>query len=285
MSSPAGRADLHLHTFHSDGTFSPEELVERAQGLGLRAIAVTDHDTVAALPAARKAAGAGLEVIAGVELTAAFKEREIHLLGYWLRIEEPALLGFLSRMREYRLDRIRAMIARLRAHGVAQISLEEVQAIAGPGTVGRPHLAEALVNRRAVPTIQQAFDRYLGDQAPCFVKGSTLTVERAVQILRAAGGVAVLAHPHRIIEDGWIPELVSAGIQGIEVYHSEQEPQVTRHYLELAHRHRLLVSGGSDCHGFRKSQGPLIGSVTVPYALVERLKEAVGNLPPATDDP
>lgn len=268
------RADLHLHTLHSDGTFTPEELVRRAGALGLRAIAVTDHDTAAGIPAALAAAEGRIEVVPGVELTAAFRDREIHILGYFIRWEDPPFRRFLSRMQGYRLERIHAMIDRLREKKVAAVTLEEVRAAAGEGTVGRPHLAQLLVERGVVPSFQQAFDRYIGDHAPCFVKGATLTVPRAVEVIRAAGGVAVLAHPHRLVEDAQIPELAAAGIRGIEARHSEQPGAVARRYERIAQEQGLLVTGGSDCHGFRRSQGPLIGTVTVPYSCVEQLREA-----------
>lgn len=272
------RADLHIHTHHSDGTFAPEEVVRRAKHLGLSAISITDHDTVAGISAAKAAASQELEVIPGVELTAAFKgagpfkDRELHILGYFLKWADPSFSHFLSEMQTYRLGRIQAMIDQLRTQKVATVTLEEVRSVAGKGTVGRPHLAQVLVGRGVVSSLQEAFDRYLGDNAPCFVKGATLTVPKAVQTLKAVGGVAVLAHPYRIVEDSWIPELVAAGIQGIEAYHSEQSASVAKRYEQMAREHRILVTGGSDCHGFRKSKGPLIGSVTVPYSIVERLK-------------
>lgn len=279
------RIDLHLHTFHSDGTFSPEEVVRRARELGLSAISITDHDTVAGVPAALKAAadaapagsGRALEILPGVEMTVLFRDRELHVLGYGVRIEEPAFSAFLDRMREYRLDRIRKMVDRVREHG-ADVSCEEVLAISGPGTVGRPHLAEAMIRKGFVGSLKEAFDRYLGDNAPCFVKGATLTVPDAVRLIRDAGGVAVLAHPHRLVEDGWIPGLVEEGIQGIEAYHSDHPPAVAEKYRRMAGERGLLVTGGSDCHGMRKQKGPLIGSVSVPYERLERLRDAMRRL-------
>lgn len=282
------RIDLHLHTFHSDGTFSPEEVVRRAKELGFAAISVTDHDTVDGIPAAVKAAaGAGpagsgqaLEIIPGVEMTVVFRERELHVLGYGIRTGDPEFSGFLDRMQEYRLDRIRKMIDRVRERG-AQVTYDEVLAIAGPGTVGRPHLAEAMIRKGFVGSLKEAFDRYLGDDAPCFVKGATLTAAGAVRLIRAAGGVAVLAHPHRLVEDEWIPELVEQGIQGIEVYHSDHPPAVAEKYRRMAEERKLLITGGSDCHGLRKQKGPLIGSVQVSYEHLERLKEALKGLTPS----
>lgn len=265
------RADLHLHTFYSDGTFSPAELVERAKALHLFAISVTDHDTMSGLPEALAAAGKDLEVIPGVELTAAFGDRELHLLGYFIRAEDPTFTSFLEEMHHYRRKRIKAMIDRLRVHGV-KVSMEEVESIAGKGVLGRPHLAQALVEKKVVPSLDEAFGRYLGDRAPCFVKGAPLTVPDAVRLIRGAGGVAVLAHPHRLVEDGSIPQLIADGIQGIEVFHSDHNASVRRHYQEIAKRQGVLAAGGSDCHGLRKKNGPLIGSVTIPYEWVERLK-------------
>ncbi len=268
------RIDLHLHTFHSDGTFSPEEVVRRATELGLSAISVTDHDTVAGVPAAVQAAGGALEIVPGVEITVVFRDRELHVLGYGVRIEDPEFSGLLDRLRQRRLERIRKMIDKVRERG-ADVTFEEVTAIAGPGSVGRPHLAEAMIRKGFVASLKEAFDRYLADDAPCFVRDSILTVAEAVRLIRAAGGAAVLAHPHRLVEDDWIPGLVEAGIQGIEAYHSDHPPAVAEKYRRMAEERKLLITGGSDCHGFRKQKGPLIGSVSVPYERLDRLREAV----------
>ncbi len=278
-------ADLHTHTFHSDGTFSPEELVRRAREKNLSLLSITDHDSIAGIEAAIRAAGGdpstglgtGLEILAGVELTVAFKDRELHVLGYGIRINDPALTAFFAKMQIYRQDRIRKMIDRLGERGV-EVSFEEVAAVAGEGSIGRPHLAEALIKRGAVRSLDEAFQKYIGDKGPCFVKGATLTVAQAVDLIRSGGGVSSLAHPHRIVDDAWIPELASAGIQAIEAFHSDHDAAVTDHYRQMAKRHNLLVTGGSDCHGFRKNKGPLLGSVTLPYhPYVEQLKEAIAG--------
>lgn len=267
------RIDLHLHTFHSDGTFSPEEVVRRAKELGLSAISVTDHDTVDGVPAARGAAGKDLEIIPGVEMTVVFRDRELHILGYGIRIEDPEFAALLDRLKQRRLERIKKMIDKVRERG-ADVTFGEVTAIAGPGSVGRPHLAEAMIRKGFVKSLKEAFDRYLADDAPCFVRDATLTVQEAVRMIRAAGGVAVLAHPNRLVEDEWVPELVEAGIQGIEVYHSDHSPTVAEKYRRMAEERKLLITGGSDCHGLRKQKGPLIGSVSVPYERLDKLKEA-----------
>ena len=278
MSPP--RADLHLHTHYSDGTFTPEEVVRRARSAGLAAISLTDHDTLKGLEPARRAAGSdpsagsgqALEIITGVELTAIFGDRELHVLGYGFRPDDLPLQSYLARAQGGRRERIQAMIDQLREHGV-EVSLEEVDAAAGDAdSIGRPHLAEVLVRKGAVRSLPEAFERYLGDRAPCFVHKATLTVQQAAALLRTAGGIAVLAHPHRLIQQSWIPELVEQGIQGIEVYHPDHNAAVAQHYRQLAEERGLLITGGSDCHGLRKAGGPTLGTVSVPYPCVERLK-------------
>ena len=276
--------DLHLHTHHSDGTFTPEEVVRRAKSLKMTAISITDHDTLSALPAARQAAGPStgsgqaLEVLTGVELTAVSHGRELHVLGYGFSEEDPAMRDCIQRARERRHSRIQRMIDQLNARGV-EVTRAEVEAIAGEGTsVGRPHLAEALVKKGVVRSLNEAFDRYIGDQAPCFVRDAILTTAEAARLIRRAGGVAVLAHPFRLVEDDWLPSFVADGIQGIEVYHSDHDPSTVQHYRRLAEELNLIATGGSDCHGFRKSKGPLIGTVHVPDSCLDQLRSALGKL-------
>ena len=273
--------DLHLHTHHSDGTFAPEEVIRRAKSLKMTAISITDHDTLTALPAARRAAGPStgsgqvLEILTGIELTAISHGRELHVLGYGFREEDFSMRDYIRQAQERRHGRIHRMIDQLNIRGI-EVTRTEVEEIAGKETsIGRPHLAEALVKKGVVHSLNEAFDRYIGDHAPCFVKQATLTTADAARLIRQAGGVAVLAHPFRLVEDGWIPELTADGIQGIEVYHSDHTPATTRHYLEIAREFNLLITGGSDCHGFRKAKGPLIGTVKVPDDCLEELKQTL----------
>jgi hypothetical protein len=275
--------DLHLHTHHSDGTFAPEEVVRRAKSLKMTTISITDHDTLSALPAARAAAGPstgsgqGLEILTGIELTATSHDRELHVLGYGFRDEDPAMRDYIRRAQERRHGRIHLMIDQLNARGI-KVTRAEVEAIAGEGTsIGRPHLAEALLKRQVVHSLNEAFDRYIGDHAPCFVRDAILTTADAALLIRQAGGIAVLAHPYRLVEDDWIPEIVANGIQGIEAYHSDHDPSVTQHYREIAREFNLLTTGGSDCHGFRKSKGPLIGTVKVPEDCLLKLKDVIAS--------
>jgi len=264
---------LHLHTTFSDGTSSPADLVRQAQEAGLAAIAVTDHDCIGGIPEAVAAAGNALEVIPGVELTVAHREVELHVLGLCMDPAAAHLPERFARMRAARELRIQQMILRLEAHGVS-VSWEEVLQVSGLGVPGRPHLARVLVQRGYVATPEEAFDRYLGDRSPCFVKGATLTPATAVEFIRSAGGVSVLAHPARFVPDAWLPELVAAGIQGVEAYHPDHGAAVARRYRRYAREQGLLVTGGSDAHGTWKANGAVVGSVTVPYSCVEELKDA-----------
>lgn len=267
--------DLHLHTHHSDGTFTPEEVVRRAKSLKITTLSITDHDTLSALPAARQAAGEDLEILTGIELTATSHDRELHVLGYGFRDEDPAMREYTRRAKERRHNRIQLMVEQLNARGV-EVTRAEVEKVAGEGTsIGRPHLAEVLMKKGVVHSLNEAFDRYIGDHAPCFVRDAILTTADAARLIRQAGGVAVLAHPYRLVEDDWIPELAADGIQGIEAYHSDHDPSVTRHYRQIAEKLNLMTTGGSDCHGFRKSKGPLIGTVKVPDNCLEELKQAL----------
>lgn len=273
--------DFHLHTRHSDGTFAPEEVIRRAKSLKMTAISITDHDTLSALPAARRAAGEDLEILTGIEMTAVSHDRELHVLGYGFRDEDPAMQEYIRRAQERRHGRIHRMIDQLNARGI-EVTRAEVEKIAGEATsIGRPHLAEALLKKGVVHSLNEAFDRYIGDHAPCFVKQAILTTADAARLIRQAGGVAVLAHPYRLVEDEWIPALAADGIQGIEVYHSDHNPATTRHYLKIAQELNLLITGGSDCHGFRKAKGPLIGTVKVPDSCLEELKKTLKGSDPS----
>lgn len=249
--------------------------MERAKAAMLSAISVTDHDSVAGIEAARRAAEGHPEVISGVELTAGFKKRELHVLGYGFQESAPQMQEYLARARSRRLGRMEAMLERLQERGIS-IRMEEVQAVAAQGeSIGRPHLAEVLLKKGMIRNLSEAYERFIGDQAPCFVPQGMLTVPEAAGLIRRQGGVAVLAHPYRIVEDAWIPALVEAGIQGLEVYHSDHDAQMTKHYQGLARQFGLLETGGSDCHGFRRARGPLLGTVSVPVSLLEPLKAAI----------
>jgi len=272
MTTDAKTADLHLHTFFSDGTDSPQRVVELAKAAGLSAIAITDHDNTDALAKARPhAERLGLELIPGIEMSSSAYNREVHVLGLFIDVTHTGLQEHLTEQKARRIERVHEMVRRLGQVGVT-IEAADVLALAKEGTVGRPHVAEILLRHGYISTRAEAFDRYIGPKNPGFVPGSTLAPAVVIRMIRAAGGIPVLAHPVYVKHDALIEELVSQGLAGLEVYHSGHTPDVARQYERMAERLHLLKTGGSDYHGASK-EGLPVGSVAVPYALVEALKQ------------
>jgi 3',5'-nucleoside bisphosphate phosphatase len=269
--------DLHLHSHFSDGTYKPAELAAHAQRCRLAAIALTDHDSVEGCEeTARECATAGVEFIAGAELTAEQDENELHLLGYFIDILNPTLLTRIARCQVVRQDRIREMVVRLNRLKVP-LTAEAVFALANCRAPGRPHVARALVKARLCSSLDEAFERFLKRNRPAWVPKLKMSAEEAIDLIHQAGGVAVLAHPGLNRTDKVIPGLVEAGLDGLECFHTKHSTVTSEHYLELADRYHLLVTGGSDCHGLSKGK-PLIGTVRVPYQHVEKLKARAAEI-------
>jgi predicted metal-dependent phosphoesterase TrpH len=265
-------ADLHLHSRYSDGTWSPEEIVSRAQRHGLGAISLTDHDTVEGCEATADACRtAQIEFISGAELTAEQQGNEIHILGYCVDIENPRLLVEIGKFQLVRQNRIREMVARLNELHVP-IEAEAVFALANCRAPGRPHVARALVQAGLCRSLDEAFERFLKRNRPAWVPKFKMSAANAIELIHQAGGVAVMAHPGLNRADHVIPAMVEAGLDGVECFHTKHSTATAEHYLEIADEFNLLVTGGSDCHGMNKGV-PLIGSVKVPYQHVEKLKE------------
>ena len=266
-------ADLHLHTVFSDGTYTPQELVAESARAGLSAIAITDHDTVDGIPAAAAAAEKkNIEFLPGIELTVEYKGIEIHLLGYLIDYKSPRLLEKLKILRNNRIERIYKITDKLKNMGVT-LKPEAVFAIAGGGTVGRLHIARAMVREKLVNSIYDAFRTYIGDKCPAYVLGFRLSPQEAIKILKDAGGIPVLAHPYIMNNDELISEFSGFGLMGVEVYYPEHTQGMINHYLDIAKKCNLLVTGGSDYHGEAKPNVK-IGSMKVSYELVEKLKRA-----------
>jgi len=270
-------ADLHLHTIFSDGTYTPEELINQSQKSGLSAIAVVDHDTVDGITLAIAAAQeSGIEVLPGVELSAEYKTQEVHILGYLIDHRDKSFLEKTASLRANRIERVHKIVAKLNALGIP-LEAKSVFELAGSGTVGRLHIARALVKEGFVKSIYEVFQKYIGDHGPAYVLGFRFSPQEAIEFIRKAGGVPVLAHPYTLNNDELILEFVKLGLMGLEVYYPEHSQGTVNFYLELARKNNLLVTGGSDCHGKAKPE-VRIGSIKAPYALVEKLKEAKENL-------
>ena len=258
--------DLHTHTTASDGALAPGALVERAHELGIRTLAVTDHDTLAGVPAAAAAAAArGMEFLPGIEITAVHRGRDVHVLAYFLEPEPAGLAPFLADQRRDRTRRAREMSARLAALGVP-VDLEDViaDAEAGGKAVARPTVARALLDAGHVTSLQQAFDRWLADGRPAYVPRSGAPPADVVRLVRRSGGLPVLAHPGLLRRDELIPELAEAGLGAVEAYHSDHDPRAQARYLQVAEQHGLAVSGGSDFHGDDHPRARCFGRVGLP---------------------
>jgi hypothetical protein len=282
--------DLHTHTTASDGTASPAELVVAAVRAGLSAVAVTDHDVTfgaAEAVAAAAASGAPVEIVPGVEVSAEWPPGQMHLLGLFIDPGDGAFSAWLAEILGGRDARNARIVARLRELGVA-IELSEVEALAGEGAVGRPHMAQVLVAKGAAASLREAFDRYLGKGAAAYFDRLRATPEQAIARIHAAGGLAVLAHPHHCGAadeaelTGWVGELVDAGLDGIEVLYSTFSAADRQVAERLARRFDLLPSGGSDFHGGNKPDirlGRGRGDLAVPRAFLEGMKEALARRP------
>jgi predicted metal-dependent phosphoesterase TrpH len=270
--------DLHSHTFESDGTLSPNDLIRLAREIGVRVLSITDHDTFAgydgALDVAREA---GIELICGIELSTRLRGSSTHLLGYFPS-EQPSssFRTWILDLQASRRERNLRLVARLRQLGI-DVTIEEVQA-RGRSMTGRPHFAQVMVEKGYVQTPQQAFDEYLDESAKGYVHRREPAFEEAVSRIRSAGGVASLAHPIRVRTnvEALLPELAEAGLNAVEAYHSDHSPEDTERYLALARRHDLLVTGGSDFHGAIKPAIALGtgrgGNLRVPEEVVARLR-------------
>jgi predicted metal-dependent phosphoesterase TrpH len=271
---PLSRVDLHLHSTLSDGTWTPEQIVAEARRLGMLAISIADHDHLGGVePAARAAAGSGVEVIAAVEINTDHCDTDVHILGYHIDLAHRALNRELARVREARLERNRRILRRLDALGCA-IEERRVIELAGGGSVGRPHIAAALVEAEYVSSQAEAFDRWLARDRPGFVERYRLEPAQAIAYIRKAGGVAVLAHPAKVRNDQLIPALIEQGLRGIEAYHYDHSAAQARHYVTLSEQLDLLITGGSDSHGPDADRPVAMGSVPVPEEVLAPLRQA-----------
>lgn len=244
----AARFDLHAHTTASDGTLSPSELMQVAKHAGLEAIAVTDHDTVEGLAEAETAARElGIQLVPGVEVSANFGNVAVHVLGLFIDYRESWLRERFAEAFELRRVRVHKIVAKLSKVGV-ELTAEEVFARSSHGSVGRPHVAEALVAKGVVGSLQEAFDRYLAQDRPAYVGYERVTLRDATELIRRAGGVASLAHPVLLRDDALIADMVDDELQAIEVFHTDHTREKAAEYQILASELGLLATGGSDFH-------------------------------------
>ncbi len=277
MADPVARTnsiDLHVHSNASDGLLPPEGVVELASALGLRIIALTDHDTTQGVEEAVRAGDRlGIEVIPGVELSTTVDAGELHMLGYFIDPHSPAFEQQLVELRDARSGRADRMVERLSDLGV-EVDLRRVRELAGIGSIGRPHVARAMIEAGYVSSIDEAFERYLSRGRPAYVARMQLTPGDAVGLVHSAGGVAVLAHPFSVDNlNVVLPRLVEAGLDGMEVFYSLYNTEQRTHLAEIAGRFSLVATGGSDFHGSGEREGRELGTANVPQEAVDQLRE------------
>lgn len=270
--------DLHIHTTASDGRSTPAEVVRRAAGLGMTAIAITDHDTVEGIEEAITEARQhpGLLVIPGLELGADVPRGEMHILGYFVDHNSRELCRTLETLRNSRANRGQRMVSKLRGHGI-HLDWEYVLAVADGASIGRPHLAQAMLEQGYISCVQEAFDRYIGEEGPCFVERKKLGPLESVKLIARTGGLPVLAHPAETEDlEMVISDLMRTGLVGIETYYKGYDRQTTARLVEVGRRFGLVCCGGSDYHGF-EDEANEIGNCDVPPDVIDQLLAMKGR--------
>jgi predicted metal-dependent phosphoesterase TrpH len=266
--------DLHVHTTASDGTFTPTELIALAKESHLLGVGITDHDTVAGVAEAIVAGKEiGIRVIPGIELSCYWQDQEIHILGYFVHYECKLLLDKLQFLQEQRLQRILQMVEKANEAGYA-IAIEEVKALAAGESIGRPHLAQALLRKGYIGSVAEGFEKYLTKGKPFYVPRYKLTPFEAINIIRKAHGISVLAHPG-LYKDGWqklLPDLTAAGLAGLEIYYPEHNEQLINQLKKIAINNKLIATGGSDFHG-NVIRENLLGTIGISNECIKLLEE------------
>ena len=267
------KVDLHIHSTASDGTLTPEALVSKAAALGLTVIALADHDSVEGVAPALEAARAfpQLRVIPGVEISTDMPSGEAHVLGYFIDYASDDLNQALKRFRSSRQRRAQGMIVKLRDLDI-HVDWQRVQEIAGEGSIGRPHIAQAMLEKGYITSLKEAFDKYIGYDGPAYVERDKMTPAEAVELIIRSGGLPVLAHPFTVNEpEAMIINLKASGLVGIEAYYNGYTADEIRRLVSLADSHNLIATGGSDYHGFENGNETMLGDVAVPMESAERL--------------
>lgn len=267
-------ADLHLHSNHSDGVFTPQEIVALAAKLNLRAISIVDHDDVGGIVAAiNEGRRLHVEIIPGVELSTHGETFEVHILGYFIDHRNAKILDYLAFFRQERYKRALKILEKLRKLGIS-LQVERVLQKAGPGSIGRPHIADAMLEEGYVYSFDEAFHKYIGNGRPAYVPKFKTSPEKAIELINSLGGLAFLAHPGIDLRREEVLRLTKIGLDGIETVHPKHNPEKIHWLKQVATQYELLESGGSDCHGNRKGH-ILMGNYNISYALVERMKETL----------
>jgi len=270
--------DLHIHSSHSDGIKSPAEIIRFAHEFKLKAISITDHDAISGtILACTSAEKKGIEVIPGIELSTRMTGCTVHLLGYYFDMGNAEILDYVEQNYYIREERAKKIVSRLHELGI-KISFELVKLHANGGVIGRPHIADVLLEEGYVYSFRDAFEKYLGENRPAYVQKPTITPEEGIRLIHNAGGLVFIAHPAVEITDENIYHLIGQGLDGIEVYHPKHMPSDVEHYMQIAQANDLLICGGSDCHGPRNNNDMMMGTIPVPYSHLEQMKSRLADV-------
>ena len=275
------KTDLHIHTYYSDGVFSPEKIVDTAIDVGLQAIAITDHDNVLAYDVAQKYIKDNhlenkIEIIKGVEINTLYKNNEVHILGYFMNTEDKDFVELLKAQQQARIKQTKEIIALLAKKEGIKIKFEDIKKLVAPGgSIGRPHIARAITSAGGTANVMDAYAKYIHDDSPVYVQRKTVTPFDAVEIIYDAGGVPVIAHPHDLdIAEPLIKELMNYGLRGIEAYHRKHSPACVEYFSSMAENLGLIVTGGSDFHTPNIMNGQIVlGKNFIPEWVYHKLVE------------
>ena len=275
------KSDLHIHTLYSDGVFSPEKIVDTAIDVGLQVIALTDHDNVLSYPVAKDYLRKTnrddkLEIIQGIEVNTLYKNYEVHILGYFMDVNNSDFQNMLKIQQQARIKQTKEIINLLAKKEGIKIKFEDIKKqVAEGGSIGRPHIAKAITNAGGTSSVIEAYSKYIHDDSPVYVQRKTVSPQDAVEIIYDAGGVPVIAHPHDIdIAEDLIKELMQYGLRGIEAYHRKHSPACVEYFSSMAEELGLIVTGGSDFHAPNIMNGQIIlGKNFVPEWVYDKLVE------------
>ena len=273
------KVDLHVHTYYSDGAFSPEKIVDTAIDVGLNAIALTDHDNVLSYDVAKNYLKEQnkedkLELIQGVEINTLYKNYEVHILGYYMNIDDSDFKAMISTQQQARINQAKEIIALLLKKEKIRINFEDMKKLVAPGgSIGRPHIAKAITNAGGTSNVVEAYAKYINDDSPVYVPRKTVSPFDAVEVIYGAGGIPVIAHPYDIdIAEKLIKELMTCGLRGIEAYHRKHSPACVEYFSSMAEELGLIVTGGSDFHAPSALNGQIyLGKNFVPEWIYDKL--------------
>lgn len=275
------KTDLHIHTYYSDGVFSPEKIVDTAIDVGVQAIALTDHDNILSYDVAKKYLETSnkkdkLEIIRGIEVNTLYKNNEVHILGYFMNVEDSDFKEMLKVQQQARIKQTKEIISLLSKKEGIKIKFEDIKKqVAEGGSIGRPHIAKAITSAGGTSNVMEAYAKYINDESPVYVQRKTVSPHDAVEIIYDAGGIPVIAHPHDLdIAESLIKELMQYGLRGIEAYHRKHSPACVEYFSSMAEELGLIVTGGSDFHCPNIMNGQIaLGKNFVPEWVYDKLIE------------